>query len=157
PRGKRQILRRDPSALLGETHQQHKRGHGQDDPDQLIVVQRFAEQHHADGGEEQHHGNGVDNADGGQLQVSHYEYPPKRRRSIDSEADIKPTCPQGLVARARQLEEIVAQHADGTEGDRDEDSEQRSTNTYFATITPHVLVLSLTQTPVTLTPILYSL
>lgn len=59
------------------------------------------------------------------FRCSHYEYPPKRRRSIDSEADIKPTCPQGLLVRARKLEEIVAQHADRTEGDRDEDREHR--------------------------------
>src|SRR5439155_22335742 len=47
------------------------------------------------------------------------------RRSVDSEADIKPTRPQGLVAGARELEEIVPQHADRTEGDRNEDREHR--------------------------------
>jgi len=55
------------------------------------------------------------------------------RRSVDSEADIKPTRPQGLVAGARELEEIVAQHADRTEGHRDEDREHRFSHRRVAT------------------------
>src|SRR5437773_1837578 len=58
---------------------------------------------------------------------------PKCRRSIDSEADIKPTCPQGLIARARELEKVVAQHADRTEGHRDEDCEHRFSHRRLAT------------------------
>ena len=34
--------------MLREAHQQHERGHGQDDPDHLVVVQRLTEQQGAD-------------------------------------------------------------------------------------------------------------
>jgi hypothetical protein len=74
--------------------------------------------------------------------VSHYEYPPKCCRSIDSEADIKPPCPQGLVARARELEEIVAQHANRTESDGDEDREHRFFHRRVATPIPRLTPLS---------------
>ena len=50
--GLRGRTERSRTRLLGETHQQQERGHSQDDPGKLIVVQRFPEQHHADGGEE---------------------------------------------------------------------------------------------------------
>ena len=78
---------------LGEAHQQYEWGHGQNDRGDLIAVERFPEEHHPNGSQQQYHRNGVDNADGGQFEVSHHENPSERGRSIDGEPDIKPTRP----------------------------------------------------------------
>src|SRR4029450_10752634 len=55
-----------------------------------------------------------------QLQVFHYEYPAERGRGVKGETKVKPTCPQRLLARAGKLEEVVTQHADRAERNRDE-------------------------------------
>ena len=109
---------------LCEAHQQHERSQGQDDPRQLKAVQRLPEHHHADRSQEQDHGDRVEDTNGGQLQVPHHEHPAECGRSVKGESEIKPPRPERLLSRAGEFEEVVAQHANHTEGDRDENRER---------------------------------
>src|SRR5262249_29218184 len=85
---------------------------------------------------EQHHGDGVEDADGGQLEMLHHEHPAERGRGIEGEAEVEPSRPQGLLARAGELEEIVAEHTHDAEGDRDEYRERRVSHRRLAGRSP---------------------
>ena len=77
------------------------------------------EQHHSDRGKQQHQGDRVKDANGSQFQVFHYEHPTEGGRCVESEAKIKPTRPQRLLARAGELEEVVTQYTNHAKHNRD--------------------------------------
>src|SRR5262245_2587082 len=89
--------------LLGEAYQQHERSHREDDAGHLEMVQRLAEHHHADRGQQQDHGDRIEHANGGQLHVPHHEHPAESGRGVEDEPEIEPPCPERLLARAREL------------------------------------------------------
>src|SRR5262249_288479 len=65
------------------------------------------------------------NADRGQLQALHHENPAERGRGVQDEADVEHDRPQRLLAPAGELEEVIAQHTDHAECDRDEHRDRR--------------------------------
>src|SRR5262249_13430126 len=57
------------------------------------------------GTKQQHHRDGVENADRGQLQALHHEDPAERGRGVQDEAGVEHDRPQRLLAPAGELEE----------------------------------------------------
>jgi hypothetical protein len=53
----------------------------------------------------------------------HHEHPAERRRGIQGEAEVEPGCLERILLPAGELEEIIAQHTDDTERDRDNHSD----------------------------------
>src|SRR6185369_8191275 len=102
----------------GEADEQHQRRQGKQQPRNFGIAELLAENGDADGGEQHDHRDGVEDADGAELQVLHHEEPTEGRRGVDREADVEGGTPERRIPCARELQEVIAEHAHRAERDR---------------------------------------
>src|SRR5262249_48861324 len=97
---------------LGEADQKHERCQGQQQAHDARPAEALAEGPYADGGQEADHRHRVEHADRPELQVLHHEEPAESRRRVDDEPDVERRAAKRPLLRARDLQEVVAEHAD---------------------------------------------